>query len=155
MRGDRDRLLDVLEAIARIDRHTRVGRPSMDDELVQTWVLHNLEILGEAARGVSDELRQRHPDLPWREMGLPNVLAYGHFGVDVERVWTTVERDLPTLKRRITSIIEDNRGSGRPLTTHDAGFGSIDLTRSFARVGQHQPRGTTTDHLNPPRQHGG
>ena len=40
-------------------------------------------------------------------VGLRNVLAHGYFGVDVERVWTTVEKDLPALKRRVTSIVED------------------------------------------------
>lgn len=106
MRDDRDRLSDILEAIARIERHTAAGRSRLDDELVQVWVIHNLEVLGEAARGVSDTLRADHPGLPWRAMiGLRNVLAHGYFGIDVERVWTTVENDLPNVKRRVATIL--------------------------------------------------
>lgn len=106
MRDDRERLLDIVEAITRIERHTASGRSRLDDELVQIWVIHNLEILGEAARGLSDELRQRHPEVPWREMiALRNVLAHGYFGIDVERVWTTVETDLPKLKEQISAVL--------------------------------------------------
>lgn len=108
MRDDRERLLDIIEAITRIERHTAGGRPSLQDELVQIWVIHNLEILGEAARGLSDELPRRHPDVPWREMvAMRNVLAHGYFGIDIERVWTTVERDLPKLKEQIAAILAD------------------------------------------------
>lgn len=108
MRDDRERLLDIIEAITRIERHTAGGRPSLQDELVQTWVIHNLEILGEAARGLSDELPRRHPDIPWREIvAMRNVLAHGYFGIDIERVWTTVERDLPKLKEQVAGILAD------------------------------------------------
>lgn len=119
MRGDRERLADILEAMRRIKRYTRGGRATLDDELVQTWVVHNLEILGEAARGVSGHLRERHTGLPWREMvGMRNVLAHGYFGIDVERVWGTLERDLPKLERQVASVIaaidahERSRGEG-------------------------------------------
>lgn len=106
MRGDAERLLDIVEAITRIERHTALGRSSLQDELVQTWVIHNLEILGEAAHGVSEELPRRHPDVPWREtVAMRNVLAHGYFGIDVERVWTTVEKDLPKLKEQVEAIL--------------------------------------------------
>ncbi len=109
MRNDRERLLDIIEAIERIERHVRGGRAAFaDEELVQVWVIHNLEILGEAARGVSEDLRRRRADVPWREVvAMRNVLAHGYFGIDVERVWATVEKDLPKLKEQIRSIVAE------------------------------------------------
>ena len=108
MREDRQRLLDIVEAITRIERHTAGGRSSLQDELVQIWVIHNLEILGEAARGLSDQLPRRHADVPWREMvAMRNVLAHGYFGIDVERVWTTVEKDLPKVKKQVERILAE------------------------------------------------
>ena len=108
MRDDRERLQDILEAIERIDRHAPASRRAFErDELVQTWVIHHLEIVGEAARSISEALRARYPDVPWREMAaLRSVLAHGYFGIDVDRVWTTVERDLPPLERRVREILD-------------------------------------------------
>jgi uncharacterized protein with HEPN domain len=109
VRNDRERLLDIIEAIERIDRHTGDGRAAFaDQELVQVWVIHNLEIVGEAARGVSEDLRRRRPDVRWREVvAMRNVLAHGYFGIDVERLWVTVEKDLPKLKEQIRSIVAE------------------------------------------------
>jgi len=109
VRNDRERLLDIIEAIERIERHIHGGRAAFaDQELVQVWVIHNLEIVGEAARGVSEDLRRRRRDVRWREVvAMRNVLAHGYFGIDVERVWVTVEKDLPKLKEQIRSIVAE------------------------------------------------
>jgi uncharacterized protein with HEPN domain len=109
VRGDRDRLLDILESIDRIARHTQSGRPQFEaDELVQIWVVHHIEILGEAARGISEALRGRHPEVHWREItAMRNVLSHRYFGIDVEAVWTTVERDLPRLKAMLEAVLSD------------------------------------------------
>lgn len=54
MRDDRERLRDILEAIERIERYTSKGREEfMQDELIQTWVVHHIQIIGEAARKLS------------------------------------------------------------------------------------------------------
>lgn len=109
MRDDRERLLDILEAIDRIDRQAQRGRDTFEsDELVQTWMIHHIQILGEAARGVSQELRDNYPKVPWRAMvAMRNVLAHDYFGIDVEQVWATVEGDLPPLREQIQSILEE------------------------------------------------
>ena len=57
MRDDRERLLDILEAIERIEKYTSKGREVFkDDELIQTWVVHHLKIIGEATRALSSEI---------------------------------------------------------------------------------------------------
>jgi uncharacterized protein with HEPN domain len=67
VRDDRERLADVLAAIERIRRYVQDDRMRFDaDELLQNAALHWIEIIGEAARGVSDKVRDAHPDVPWR-----------------------------------------------------------------------------------------
>ncbi len=107
MRDDSERLLDVLEAIERIEKHTDQGKEAFEvNELVQIWVLHHLQIIGEAARSITPELRQQHPEVPWNEIvGMRNVLVHHYFGIDTELVWSVVIKDLPDLKAAIESIL--------------------------------------------------
>jgi len=66
MRDDYQRLLDIGEGIERIERYTAGGRSEFDrNELVQTWVLHHLQIIGEAARLLSAGCKAKQPDIPW------------------------------------------------------------------------------------------
>lgn len=108
MRDDRERLRDVLEAVARIERYTSRGREAFErDELIQVWVIHHLRLVGEAARALSPELTSGHPEVPWQQIvGMSNILVHHYFGVDVAVVWSVVERDLPALKARVKDILE-------------------------------------------------
>jgi len=100
VRRDAQRLRDVLEAVAAIERHTGGGRAAFDgDELVRIWCLKHIEIIGEALGRLSEEFKMAHLDLPWREAGaMRNQLVHGYFQVDWTQVWNVVERDLPALK---------------------------------------------------------
>lgn len=107
MRGDRERLLDVLEAIERIERYSSKGRAAFyDDELIQIWVVHHLMIIGEACRGLSRAFRAANAENVWvQAAGLRNVIVHEYFGVDPEIIWGVVERDLPALKQRILHLL--------------------------------------------------
>jgi uncharacterized protein with HEPN domain len=109
MREDRERLRDILEAIARIDKYAAQGRAVFEsDELVQTWMVHHLLIIGEAVGRVSDTLRGHHPEVPWSQIvAMRNILIHRYFDVDAEEVWAAVERDLPDLKRAIEAITQE------------------------------------------------
>ena len=107
MRDDRERLLDILEAIERIEKYTSKGREAFeDDELIQTWVVHHLEIIGEATRALSSEIKQLYPKTPWSQIaGMRNILVHHYFGVDSSAVWNAVDRDLPALKNQVEAML--------------------------------------------------
>ena len=109
MRDDRSRLLDVIEAIERIERYAARGRKAFEtDELLQTWVVHHIQIIGEAVRKLSDALRSAHPEIPWAQIiAMRNIVVHDYFGVDTDEVWAAVERDLPDLKRKIQAILRE------------------------------------------------
>ena len=109
MREPRERLLDMVEAIERIERYAARGRAAFErDELTQVWIVHHLQILGEAAARLGREFHEQHPTVPWTEIvAMRNILVHDYFGVDQEEVWQAVERDLPGLKRAVQGLLDD------------------------------------------------
>ncbi len=93
MRDPKERLRDILEAIAAIDRYRDRGRSAFEqDELLQVWFLRNLQIIGEAARRLPEKVRHLAPDIPWHKMiGMRNVLVHGYFAIDLDVVWDAVQ----------------------------------------------------------------
>jgi len=112
MRDDFERLRDIQEAIGRIEQQAAKGRSAFEgDELIQTWIVHHLQIIGEATRHVSSELQAKHSEIPWsRITGMRNILVHDYFAVDTEAVWHVVERDLPSLKRQVDAILKAGGG---------------------------------------------
>jgi uncharacterized protein with HEPN domain len=107
MRDDRERLLDIQEAIADIQKYARRGKGEFEKEdLIQTWIIHHLLILGEAVAGLSDAFKEQHSDIPWfKIVGMRNVLIHNYFGIDLDVVWSVVEDDLPELQRYIEALL--------------------------------------------------
>jgi uncharacterized protein with HEPN domain len=101
-------MLDVLEAIEQIEKYAAGGRAEFDaNELVRTWIVHHILIIGEASRGVSSDFRDRHPEIPWHEIvGMRNVLVHQYFGIDREIVWSVVAEKLPQLKQSVQAILD-------------------------------------------------
>ena len=87
----------------------RRGRDAFErDELVRVWITHHLQIIGEAARGLSLGLRSSNPELPWTQMiAMRNILVHEYFGVEPEELWATVENDLPEFKRKIEAVLRE------------------------------------------------
>ena len=109
MRDDRARLRHILEAITHIQKYAARGEKAFrSDELIQNWMVRHLQILGEAARALSGQFRDRHPEVPWLNiMDMRNVLVHEYFGIDLDIVWRVVERELPDLKRKIEAILKE------------------------------------------------
>jgi uncharacterized protein with HEPN domain len=110
MRDDREWLLDILEAIERIEKYSSQGRQTFEeDELIQNWIVHQLQIIGEALRSISDDFRREHNDIPWKEtIGMRNILVHRYFDLDTDLVWKAVMRDLPYLKEKVRSALEED-----------------------------------------------
>jgi uncharacterized protein with HEPN domain len=75
------------------------------NELVYDAVLRNLEHLGEATKQIPDEVRNRHPQLPWRRIaGLRDVLAHAYFGLEHETIWQVVITSIPALSLQLEAV---------------------------------------------------
>ena len=74
------------------------------EELLQTWVVHHLMIIGEACRALSADFRIKHPAEVWAA-GLRNVIVHEYSGIDLAVVWNVIERDLPALQERVRGIL--------------------------------------------------
>jgi len=101
MRSDSERLADILDAVQRIRRHVKTGDRHRfeEDEVLQSAVLRWFEIIGEASRGLTDQFRDEHSEVPWREVfGMRNRVTHGYFDIDLDVVWNTIMNDLPALE---------------------------------------------------------
>jgi len=109
VRYPRERLIDILEAIEHIERYAAKGRDVFEsDELIQVWMVHHLQIIGEAAARLGHEFHDRHPKVPWAQVvAMRNILVHEYFGIDLEGVWQAIERDLPDLKRELSETIKE------------------------------------------------
>ena len=107
-RRDKEYLSDIVEAIRRIEEYTRGLTYSnfMQDGKTQDAVVRNLEVNGEAAKGITGALRKRRPDIPWTDMArLRDRLAHHYFGINYEIVWNVVSKELPPLRSELASLL--------------------------------------------------
>lgn len=97
----------MLDAMMRIEQYTAVGREAfLATPHWQDATIRQLEIIGEAAKQVSGELRDEHRDIPWRRIaGLRDVLIHNYMGVDIAAVWQITQSELPGLKRATQAIL--------------------------------------------------
>ncbi len=107
MKEDRFYLLHIRDAIARIESYTVGGKDAFTREtMAQDAVIRNLEIVGEAVKNLSAEIRDRSPQIPWKQIaGLRDVLIHDYFGVRIESVWNVVENRLPELKAGVEELL--------------------------------------------------
>jgi uncharacterized protein with HEPN domain len=78
------------------------------DEMLTLAVVRLIEILGEAAKNVSDSTKMRSPDIPWRQMsGTRDRLIHAYFEVNLDIVWGIVTQDLPPMIPKLEALIKD------------------------------------------------
>lgn len=113
-RGDRHRLLDMQEAVADLSEIVERGRATWnDDKFVRLAAQKLLEILGEAAKQISDEVRSRYPDVPWRDLArVRDVYTHAYHRVDYELMWEQLVTQLPNLRRTLGRMDPDDADEG-------------------------------------------
>ncbi len=96
-----DYLSDILQSIVEVQRFTRrmTYRSFVKDRKTVNAVIRSLEVMGEAAKRIPEEIRTNHPEIPWKRMaGMRDKLIHEYAGVDLEMVWDVVQEELPPLK---------------------------------------------------------
>jgi uncharacterized protein with HEPN domain len=107
-RRDIDRLVDVIKAADLVASFTDgfSFERFLSDHLVQSAVIRQLQIVGEACRQVSDQFKQTHPQVPWRRIvGMRNAIVHDYNEVELEIVWTVVEKFLPETVGIVEQIV--------------------------------------------------
>jgi uncharacterized protein with HEPN domain len=104
-------LLHIQDTILRIFDYALAGHENfLQDTKTQDAVARNLEVIGEAVRHLSEKLRARHPDVPWKRIaGLRDKMIHEYLGIDAELVWEVVERELPVFQIKVDEILAGMR----------------------------------------------
>jgi uncharacterized protein with HEPN domain len=105
-----DYLNDIVDAMGKVQRF--IAGVSYDEfaenEEKIYAVTHAIEIIGEAVKNIPSEVKEKYPDIPWKNMaGMRDRIAHGYWGVDLEKVWDAATREIPADKPRIARILEE------------------------------------------------
>ena len=116
MRDDRVHLRHVLECLDAIEEYVADGRSIFfGDRKTRQATLRELHELSESAQRLSDALKDKHPEIPWLAIsGFRNVIVHDYLGLNLERVWMIIERDLPPLRAAVEAMLrslDDDRAS--------------------------------------------
>lgn len=106
-------LEDIVACCDKIGRYT-IGLTfeqfSKDEKGIDA-VARNLEVMGEATKRLSDDIRSRFPDVPWRKMaGLRDIIVHNYFGIDIQLLWDIVQKDVPVARLKVAAIIATSLG---------------------------------------------
>lgn len=103
-------LSDILENIMDIEEFSKdLTREQLNtNRLKQKAIIKSLEIIGEAVKNVSEEIKKDYPEVVWKEIaGTRDRITHAYFDVDLNIVWDIIKKDLPDLKEKIMKIKKD------------------------------------------------
>ena len=99
----RDCMIKILDYVSGYD----YDQFSKDGKTIDA-VVRNIEIIGEAAKHLSEEIKIKNPEIPWKAItGMRDKLVHDYFGVDTLFVWNTVRQDIPFLKDQVGQLLEN------------------------------------------------
>lgn len=110
MKRDKAYLKHILEAISNVEKFTEgVTKEGFFENVEKQYaVLRGLEIIGEATKNLSRELKAKYREVPWKDIaGMRDKLIHEYFGVNLELVWGTVRNKLPEFKRQILKVLKE------------------------------------------------
>jgi len=110
MKKDKAYLKHILDTISKVEKFTEgVTKEGFFENVEKQYaVLRGLEIIGEATKNLSRELKTKHREVPWKDIaGMRDKLIHEYFGVNLELVWGTVKDKLPELKKQIIKILKE------------------------------------------------
>jgi uncharacterized protein with HEPN domain len=97
-----DHILDYISDVEMILSSSKRGR------IEELAAIRAIEVIGEASNNISDFLRIKNSDVPWRQIiDMRNLLIHGYFEVDIKEIWDTCENDIPVLKSAIIRMKKD------------------------------------------------
>ncbi len=104
----------ILNSIQRISSFTKgISKNTfLKKEMVQSAVIRELEIIGEAVKNLPSDVTAKYPEIPWKKIaGMRDKLIHNYFGVDFELTYDIIEKDVPALKEQIVKIIKELKGA--------------------------------------------
>ena len=107
-RADVEFLADTKEAVLRINAYTEKlsYEQFLEDKKTQDAVVRNLEIIGEAAKNISEELKKKYPQIRWKDLaGVRDKLIHHYFGVNFDIVWNILKQELPDVLSQLEEIL--------------------------------------------------
>ena len=110
LRKDRMRLTHILEAIERLEKHAGgLTREELEADVLRYYgIVKNIEIIGEAARMLTDEFKKANQDVPWLSIAnMRNFLVHEYFQVDSDTVWEVIHGDIVELKKHVLRYLSD------------------------------------------------
>ncbi len=106
----RDYIQDILLSIQEVEEFTdgMDFEEFVSDRKTVNAVIRSLEVMGEAAKKIPPEIRNRYPEIPWKYIaGMRDKLIHEYHGVDLEIVWEVINKEIPPLKPEFEKILEE------------------------------------------------
>ena len=99
---------DIIDAMTSIEEF--VESMTLDelkeDEKTSSAVIRKFEVIGEAAKYISDEVKEKHKEVPWKSMaGMRDRLIHTYFGIDYDLVWSAIKTEIPKVKPKLKKIV--------------------------------------------------
>lgn len=102
----------ILDAVVRIEQYTtKLTQADFENNfMVQDAVLRNLILVGEAAKNIPEEFKQKFTHIEWKKIvGMRNKVVHEYFIIDIETVWNVIQRDLPLLKHSFSALLKSEQ----------------------------------------------